>query len=473
MRTGTYKARIELGGWLRWTATIEYTFDIYEDYSTYGHVFSVPGIFSPTISEERYERNPCYAHRGTFYMSGPWRDGLRKQKNRSGCFFTVEPDPYAFILSDSSFSASFSVTYDDGRIQRFSGQWTRVAELPCGAFVTEKPDHAEQQPSQTRGGGYPPPAALGLPSAVPDAPAVVPAAAPAVEPASGAHVPAAPMSGAGSMQPVLAQSKFKIAYSSARVPRFQHEVFDVLLKFLLAIAAEKGLNEEDAEEFFEGLQEAIMVRSEVDDWLNEVPRLALKLWTSAVIQKGFGREFCSLLNEVVRNDAGEEVFAHAMTLTRLMNTLLVDRRPSQAGSGTPMPPDCQTFRGTGIPWEEVQKFSIGLSYRASMFLATAFKKNRAANFLKKVRAPLVPVLFIFNLDEDFGCDHALYLEGLTLVPGEGEYLYTPYSVFTVVGVEIPASEPSSIKWSKPVIITLAVAPDNSAEPEDLPTMSWH
>ena len=53
-----------------------------------------------------------------------------------------------------------------------------------------------------------------------------------------------------------------------------------------------------------------------------------------------------------------------------------------------------------------------------------------------------------------------------LNPGEGEFLFAPYSVFTVRKVE----------WShgdgEPHHITIAAALDNSLEPDDLPLAPW-
>ena len=50
--------------------------------------------------------------------------------------------------------------------------------------------------------------------------------------------------------------------------------------------------------------------------------------------------------------------------------------------------------------------------------------------------------------------------------GEGEYLFTPYSVFTV----------RKVKWSddrtEPHSITIAAALDNALEPDDLPLAPW-
>lgn len=120
--------------------------------------------------------------------------------------------------------------------------------------------------------------------------------------------------------------------------------------------------------------------------------------------------------------------------------------------------------------EEVNKFVVGYKYRASMFLATAFDRQVSRRFLRQIGSGLVPVCFIFRLDPDDLCDHVLYLDDLSLVQGETEFLYAPYSVFEVAEVEPPAGRPT---WEDPFKIVLRVAVDNKLEPEDLPTQSWH
>ena len=54
--------------------------------------------------------------------------------------------------------------------------------------------------------------------------------------------------------------------------------------------------------------------------------------------------------------------------------------------------------------------------------------------------------------------------------GEEEFLYAPYSVFTVTSVTFPASgKPNA---SNPIVIQLQAAIDNREEPEDLPLSPW-
>merc|ERR1712023_559000 len=112
--------------------------------------------------------------------------------------------------------------------------------------------------------------------------------------------------------------------------------------------------------------------------------------------------------------------------------------------------------------DEVQRFEKDQQYRAAMFLATAVDEEATKAFLQKVPFGLVPVLFIFELDNEKKCDHVMFLEGLTLVKGENEFLYAPYSAFTVKDVYIP----EKIHWTNPVKITLLVAPDNQQMSEE-------
>jgi hypothetical protein len=56
------------------------------------------------------------------------------------------------------------------------------------------------------------------------------------------------------------------------------------------------------------------------------------------------------------------------------------------------------------------------------------------------------------------------------VAGEFEFLFAPYSVFTVVSVALPAGAPNA---SHPIVIVLQVAIDNLEEPENLPLSPWN
>ena len=50
-----------------------------------------------------------------------------------------------------------------------------------------------------------------------------------------------------------------------------------------------------------------------------------------------------------------------------------------------------------------------------------------------------------------------------------EFLFAPFSVFTVVSVHVP-SKPTA---GNPIVIVLEAAVDNRDEPDDLPLSPWN
>ena len=67
----------------------------------------------------------------------------------------------------------------------------------------------------------------------------------------------------------------------------------------------------------------------------------------------------------------------------------------------------------------------------------------------------------------YRCRHVSFLSR-TNVPGEEEYLFAPYSVFTIRH----ASWSESPTIDDPHVVELDAAIDNRREPEDLPTAPW-
>jgi hypothetical protein len=62
-----------------------------------------------------------------------------------------------------------------------------------------------------------------------------------------------------------------------------------------------------------------------------------------------------------------------------------------------------------------------------------------------------------------------YVESSKFGDAEAEFLFAPYSAFTVVSVA-PSAQNS---YLAPHVITLAAAVDNRLEPEDLPLAPWY
>ncbi len=116
-----------------------------------------------------------------------------------------------------------------------------------------------------------------------------------------------------------------------------------------------------------------------DALTGEVPRLAQRLWTSDIRFRGAGvppalqREFCSLINAVLRGD-DPTLLCAAMPLIRAINSLSVVRGalPEKL---LRFPHEHRSFRGGGLPDEYCGFFVAGLKYRVPGFLATSFDRE--------------------------------------------------------------------------------------------------
>ena len=118
---------------------------------------------------------------------------------------------------------------------------------------------------------------------------------------------------------------------------------------------------------------------------------------------------------------------------------------------------------------------IGKKYRVPGFLATSLRREIAAAFAFKagVANPSHPCAIWRITFDPRGKEHPEYrvrhmaLVSKTLVVGEQEYLFTPYSVFTLV----------SVKWRAGLIepheFTIRAARDNKEEDECLPLTPWY
>ena len=78
-----------------------------------------------------------------------------------------------------------------------------------------------------------------------------------------------------------------------------------------------------------------------------------------------------------------------------------------------------------------------------------------------------PVLWVVHLDPVNGCAHVNYVAA-TECPGEEEFLFAPYSVFTVQSV-LWQDRPD---WVDCHVVHVKAAPDNKRELETLPLAPW-
>jgi hypothetical protein len=134
-----------------------------------------------------------------------------------------------------------------------------------------------------------------------------------------------------------------------------------------------------------------------------------------------------------------------------------------------------TFRGGELPLKHAEFYEAGKNYRVPGFFATSFNEDVAYRFLYiKFAEGKTPVKWIVELDPrgrdalQYRCKHVNFCKNSD-VPGEEEFLFAPYSVFTVISLTAPPAPTDD----DPVIVRLQAAVDNLKEPEDLPLAPWY
>eukprot|EP00965_Chrysotila_dentata_P196678 6177731-Pleurochrysis_carterae.AAC.4 len=205
----------------------------------------------------------------------------------------------------------------------------------------------------------------------------------------------------------------------------------------------------------------------VEEVLTGYHLLAVRMYASALeLPLNTGRELCFILNEAIREDCVDS----AMPLVLALNKRVVTR----GSAPVRWPADNTLWRGGSLPDEHHHFFVPGKRYRVPMFLSTSASRETATKFTQSRGAPHF-VLWKIKLDPHRRCVHVNYIDrhDASLGPNpnigaEDEFLFAPYSVFTVERVKWRA-QPSS---SKPHRVVLIAAADNSTEPEDLPSAPW-
>ena len=251
----------------------------------------------------------------------------------------------------------------------------------------------------------------------------------------------------------------------------QYELFAAVI--LAYCAAHQPVDPAKGEAFFKTLDKEAF--KDPGQLLKKIDAVSQRMWTSALTLEDCGpeheRELCFLINHAIRQDHPALV-APAVQLARNINQLCVTRRKK-----VPLlPPNGLCFRGSSLPDAHRSFFTPGKKYRAAGFLATSFKLSVAKRFIYNAhhgQGGVPVVLWRIHLDErgqdnfEFTCKHVNYVQN-TNVAGEDEFLFVPYSVFTV----------RSVEWNKgddrhPHVIELEAAVDNRDEPEDLPLAPWY
>jgi hypothetical protein len=267
-------------------------------------------------------------------------------------------------------------------------------------------------------------------------------------------VPQSPLSGR-----TLVTSNFMAAYDSAEVPEGPMELGDILGELIRAYCAQEDIPwKGEGQPFFRKMQKEAMANAQ--ELAAQIPEAAQRLWTSALTLRG--REFCYILNKAVRGDL-EELSEPTAQMTRAINQLCVT-----VGSGRQAavhPPDNVCFRGGGFDDKYRMFFCQGRQFRQPAYLASSFSRAVAAAFLER-SSMASKVLWLVRIHPELKCAH-VNLVKRTNVPGEEEYLFAPYSAFTVISATWNAGTSAD-----PHVIELQAAADNKLEPEDLPLAPW-
>jgi hypothetical protein len=265
-------------------------------------------------------------------------------------------------------------------------------------------------------------------------------------------------------QRTFASSNFKAVYDKTPVPTGPLELGAALQNVLREYCEAEGVDwPSEGQRFFGELQSEAMKNSGELAEADMIPIAAQRMWTSALSLAG--REFCFIVNYAGRQDTPRFVEPLAVLSRAINKNCVTERGPAAAATVQRHPSGNVCFRGGGFLDDHRGFFAAGQKFRQPAFLATSFSRGVAENFIR-MRGGDDCVLWTIRIDPERKCKH-VNLVTKTNVEGEQEYLFAPYSAFTVL----------TAAWSEgtiasPHTIELLAAVDNKDEPEDLPLAPW-
>lgn len=267
----------------------------------------------------------------------------------------------------------------------------------------------------------------------------------------------------------FANSNYRRVYSTARVPEDCAELLMSVKKLVERYAARHSIPNKTWKAFYQKMYAEAFKHYESLK-VENLGKAAEFIWTSA---KGLcEKEFCTILNEAIRMDEPVDM-VHAAVFSRGLNALRVQRGDdlSPEALKAKFPKEGISYRGSGFRNELKPFFTKKKTYRIPGYLATSFSRATTDFFMHRVSGPCV--LWTIKVDPrgavqlQFRCKQASFVENSHL-SGESEFLFAPYSVFTI----------ESVKWNKRGIkdahqLTLVAALDNQHESECLPLAPWY
>ena len=296
----------------------------------------------------------------------------------------------------------------------------------------------------------------------------------AVTPAA-AQAPAAAPAASGGNSRTLATSAFLRQYENTKAPSKFWKLAMHAEKVILAYAKYAKVSEELVEQFHASLLRNAndAAGDDGDDFFgaDALGDVAIRMWTSTEVLKR--REFCAMINHFLRQD-DKDVMEDLAVLVRTLNLHCVARRVETLS----WPGDSKTYRGVVLPKAQQSFYTKGKKFRAPMFVATSGKRHVAEEFVMRSASSALddqePTMFIFHFDPTKRCNNVNYITKTDGVVGEEEFLFAPYSTFTVRSAEwTPHPTAGGMSGQlKYHVIHLDVAIDNYDEPLDLPLSPW-
>ena len=277
----------------------------------------------------------------------------------------------------------------------------------------------------------------------------------------------------------FATSNYKHFYDRAKRAAFQHNLLHAVDNVVNLFATR--INPNLDKDTLEGGVHVFMTDLQDEAFRNDealrtnVDAVAEYLWTSTKTHDVVKRmELCSILNAVIRDDITKEIEA-AVIIFRSINSRRVNRMGDDAHViDATYPPNGETWRGGSFEVKYTDFFVrlVGKKYRVPGFLATSNKRKIADGFVMRVDKDHPRALWRILFDPRGKHEHEYRVQHMTfvsktLVKGEHEYLFSPYSVFKLVSVNWS----NTLRKAHEFVIEAAI--DNREESENLPLTPWY
>jgi len=281
----------------------------------------------------------------------------------------------------------------------------------------------------------------------------------------------------------LSTSNFKILYDQCPDPTQGHTLLMACEKLVKTFAEQNQIPEKDWKAFYQTkLYEPAFSRSK--ELQTDMGAIAEYLWTSAARMNK--TEFCGILNSAIRGDEPSDMI-HAIVICRAINLRRMTARDVCSSKNFKFPKNGECWRGSGFKDCFRNFFVVGKKFRVPGFLATSLDSFIAKRFMKRSMSVkgFSAVLWKIEVDprgaEDplYRCAHVSYVSN-TMIKGEDEFLFAPYSAFTIHAVKW-VDDPRSTAVKRRLSfgsllyhkITLRAVLDNRSMPDTLPLSPWY